>query len=630
MASTTSETPTASMKGTKAFHDDATPDGDSHKEATRDGVYRIKDQEVVCTSKASVSGRCPIKEEYLIPEHLLKEMEDRRVSLLGGDTKSASNDKTPRRLGMNKMRKKSELGYSHTSQQDGPSHKGRNLFQTNESNILSVDLKNDLRKKRYPFRTYSVRPKGQKRMADGTEVKSQNADETQTSASSSETVNNSTAVGQVSSAGGSDKVNANDREKKPVDFRERVYVAPLTTLGNLPFRRVMKKLGADITCGEMAMFKGILQGNPAEWALLRRHPCEDVFGVQIAGSHADTMGRTAEVIENECNVDFVDINMGCPLDMVCNKGMGASLMDRQARLQEICETMSDILSCPLTLKFRTGLDRNKPLAQKLLRKVRGWNVVSACALHGRSRAARYTKRADWDYISSVVDAANEHMEINGEVIPPMPLIGNGDVLNWEDWYANQQYAGTTTNMLARGALIKPWLPTEIKEQKTWDISSKERFEILKDFVKFGLDHWGSDEKGVSKTRRFLLEWLSFLCRYVPVGLMERLPQRLNDRPPSFVGRDDLETLLSSRRAEDWVKISEMLLGPVPDDFKFVPKHQANSYASSTGDTTLAVSPSTMDKDGLHLITRINGSTLGFACVQDRIDALMDEMSCPLV
>lgn len=110
----------------------------------------------------------------------------------------------------------------------------------------------------------------------------------------------------------------------------------------------------------------------------------------------------------------VDV-LQCPLDMVCNKGMGASLMDRQARLQEICETMTGILSCPLTLKFRTGLDRNKPLAQKLLRKVRGWNLVSACALHGRSRAARYTKRADWDYISSVVDVANEHMEIDGSM-----------------------------------------------------------------------------------------------------------------------------------------------------------------------------------------------------------------------
>ena len=60
---------------------------------------------------------------------------------------------------------------------------------------------------------------------------------------------------------------------------------------------------------------------------------------------------------------------------------------------------------------------------------------------------------------------------------------------------------------------------------------------------------------VARTRNFLLEWLSFLHRYVPVGLLERLPARLQDRPPRFVGRDDLETLMASPNANDWVKIT---------------------------------------------------------------------------
>lgn len=188
-------------------------------------------------------------------------------------------------------------------------------------------------------------------------------------------------------------------------------------------------------------------------------------------------------------------------------------------------------------------------------------------IHGRSREQRYTKLADWNYIRTVAQAA-----------APLPVLGNGDILSYEDYKTAKEIAPELTGvMIGRGALIKPWIFTEIKEQKLWDISSAERFDILKKYTNYGLEHWGSDNKGVENTRRFLLEWLSFLYRYIPVGLLEESPQKINGRPPRYRGRDDLETLMASPSASDWIKISEMLLGPVPNGFHFLPKHKANSY-----------------------------------------------------
>ena len=109
-------------------------------------------------------------------------------------------------------------------------------------------------------------------------------------------------------------------------------------------------------------------------------------------------------------------------------------------------------------------------------------------------------------------------------------------------------------MIARGALYKPWLFTEIKDQRDWDISAGERLDILKKFVNYGLEHWGSDTQGVETTRRFLLEWLSFLYRYIPVGLLESVPQRINLRPPYFFARNQLENLMASQNCSDWIKI----------------------------------------------------------------------------
>ncbi|XP_049732478.1 tRNA-dihydrouridine(47) synthase [NAD(P)(+)]-like isoform X4 [Elephas maximus indicus] len=353
-------------------------------------------------------------------------------------------------------------------------------------------------------------------------------------------------------------------EKKRLDIGGKLYLAPLTTCGNLPFRRICKRFGADVTCGEMAVCTNLLQGQTSEWALLKRHHSEDLFGVQLEGAFPDTMTRCAELLNRTIEVDFVDINVGCPIDLVYKKGGGCALMSRSTKFRQIVLGMNQVLDVPLTVKTRTGVQERANLAHRLLPELRDWGVALV-TLHGRSREQRYTKMADWQYIEQCVRAAS-----------PMPLFGNGDILSYEDANRAMQ-TGVAGVMIARGALLKPWLFTEIKEQRHWDISSSERLDILRDFTHYGLEHWGSDTQGVEKTRRFLLEWLSFLCRYVPVGLLERLPQKINERPPYYLGRNYLETLMASQNSADWVRISEMLLGPVPPNFVFLPKHKANSY-----------------------------------------------------
>lgn len=452
--------------------------------------------------------------------------------------------------------------------------------QSKIKNILSKKTINELRKKKYPFvckRHFEMSKPGNKKGRGNNSKHSPNNEPPPTPVFVPTTTNTPTLP---------------PKERKLIDFRNKVYIAPLTTVGNLPFRRIMKNFSADITCGEMALSDQLLQGKPSEWALLKRHPVEDVFGVQIASGHADQFTRVAEILANKeegMEVDFVDMNLGCPIDLVCEKGAGSSLMLRERKLRGSLEGMLRVLECPVTIKMRTGWSENQPIAHQLVPKIQGWGIdgIGAVMIHGRSRLQRYSREAKWDYIAQVGLSQKPDL-------PQIPIIGNGDIFSYTDYeekILDQIKKGEEgdigdggsnnllpTAMLGRGALIKPWLPTEIKERRHWDISATERMDMLKDFVRFGLEHWGSDQQGVNQVRRFLLEWLSFLHRYVPVGLLEVLPQCMNHRPPNnMCGRSDLETLMLSRNCADWIKISEMLLGPVPEGFLFEPKHKANSY-----------------------------------------------------
>ncbi|KAI5450446.1 tRNA-dihydrouridine synthase 3 [Naganishia albida] len=371
-------------------------------------------------------------------------------------------------------------------------------------------------------------------------------------------------------------------EKKRLDWRGKTYLAPLTTVGNLPFRQLCVNYGADITCGEMVLSQSLVSGSREEWALTKRHRSEQCFGVQLCGGKPTMMVPAAEALRTVMTkdasrgIDFVDINLGCPIDLIFQRGAGSALFNRPNQLEKILVGMNKVLGdIPLTVKFRMGIAKDELIAHKFIpRFAFDWGV-SAMTLHGRTRQQRYSKLANWAYIKECVETLHASAEEKG--LPAPPMFGNGDCFSAQQYYEEMEASGVDGIMVARGALIKPWIFTEIKERREWDISATERLEGIRKYAEFALNHYGADTRGVNTARRFLCEALSFQHRYVPIGLLERMPPMMNERPPLYRGRNELETLLASTDSRDWVKISEMFLGKSPEDFNFIPKHKSNAY-----------------------------------------------------
>ncbi|RAR02814.1 trna-dihydrouridine synthase [Stemphylium lycopersici] len=394
---------------------------------------------------------------------------------------------------------------------------------------------------------------------------------------------------------------------------ETPMLAPLTTQGNMPYRRLCVDFGCQVTWSEMAMGMPLIQGDRGEWALMKAHESEisppkflgkNTFGAQIAANKPWLATKTVEVLtEYAPKLRAIDLNCGCPINLVCEKGSGSALLDSEAKLEHILRGMSYVSKeVPITVKIRMGTKDNHPTAQKLIKRLvlggheavesgKGTSGIAAITLHGRSKQQRYSRSADWSYIaecSALINRLRKEKDAQTDTIAeadPRDLangghvyfVGNGDCYSHEDYYNHIDNAGVDTVMAGRGALIKPWLFEEIEKGQYLDKSASERLAYIEKFTKYGLQTWGSDEMGIGTTRRFLLEWLSFAHRYVPVGLLEHLPPNIQDRPPRFRGRNDLETLMASEHYKDWIKLSEMFLGPAHENFKFEPKHKSNAY-----------------------------------------------------
>lgn len=334
-----------------------------------------------------------------------------------------------------------------------------------------------------------------------------------------------------------------------------MVMGPMTKGSNLPYRRLCVELGARVLVSEMVVARRLKQKRRSEFALIRRAPHEPVFAVQLAGTDPEEMGWAAALAEAR-GADFVDVNLGCPIDHFTRKGMGAALARQPKRVARIVAAMrAAVTRIPVTVKIRLGWnDKDRNFLDVARAAVDAG--AEAVFVHGRTRDARYRMAADWDAIGEVVSAL------------PVPVVGNGDLLWPHEIEAARRRSGCAGVMVARGALIKPFLFREASEGAR-RLDSEERLDIYRRYLALAREHWGEDEHARARIRDFLVWHLNFWCRYAPPREDGTWPA-LQQREGREWATTPLEALLarSDVAAHEW--IADRLLDGLPPDPALAP------------------------------------------------------------
>jgi len=233
----------------------------------------------------------------------------------------------------------------------------------------------------------------------------------------------------------------------PHQLRNRVIVAPMAGVTDRPFRQLCKRLGAGYAVSEMAA------SNPALWKSVKTSRRIDHSGeieprsVQIAGADPLMMAEAARY-----NVDrgaqIIDINMGCPAKKVCNLQAGSALMANEQLALAIIDSVANAVSVPVTVKMRTGPDRQRRNAVQLARLAEAAGAAMI-TVHGRSRACGFTGHAEYDTIAEVKSAVG------------VPVVANGDIGSPAQALAVLQHTQADGVMIGRAAQGRPWIFREI-------------------------------------------------------------------------------------------------------------------------------------------------------------------------
>lgn len=226
-----------------------------------------------------------------------------------------------------------------------------------------------------------------------------------------------------------------------------VVLAPMAGVTDKPFRQLCKRLGAGLAVSEMTT------ADPRLWHTTKSqrradHSGEpDPISVQIAG-HDPRMLAEAARYNVDLGAQLIDINMGCPAKKVCNVYSGSALLQDEGLVARIVEAVVGAVEVPVTLKIRTGWNRDNRNGVRIARIAEDAGIA-ALAVHGRTRADLYQGEAEYETIAAIRQAIR------------IPLLANGDIDSPQKAAAVLKATGADAVMIGRAAQGRPWIFREI-------------------------------------------------------------------------------------------------------------------------------------------------------------------------
>lgn len=264
--------------------------------------------------------------------------------------------------------------------------------------------------------------------------------------------------------------------KQKLDFsKPLVVLAPLAGYTDLPFRKVVKNFGVDLTISEMISSNALAHKNPKTIKMLEKSSNEDPYIVQISGSDPEIVRQAVEVLNEFDHIDGIDLNCGCPAPKVYGHGSGSNLLGDLPRLQDILRVIKQTSNKQYTtVKVRIGVDDKIPLEIAQAIEEVGVDMIS---VHGRTKKGAYKAVVDYEAIKIIKDNVS------------CPVIANGDIKNRKKALEVLEYTGANGVMIGRGAVGKPWVFEQIKNNSD-EISSDLKRDIIIEHFDAMIEHYG--------------------------------------------------------------------------------------------------------------------------------------------